>query len=389
MVNNDIRDDPLLQKLFTERNIRHSTRRGYITTLTSYTAFHQLSLQALLQEAENDENKGIPLKNRKIKQRISKYRIYLNNEGIAANTIKNYISKVRTFYNHFEIELPNLPQFKYETNYQMNYTDLPSKDDIIKVLNHVPLDLKSIILFMVSSGTARAEALSLTVNDFITATEDYYDKKSDSIKKILNDLSSRNDIVPTFYIKRLKTDKFYYTFCSPEASSYIIKYLKTRDNLKKDDKLFPFTPPTLVKKFEDINDFFNWGFKGHYRYFRSHVLRKYHASNIGLPAEQVDMLEGRSKTKIHDTYIKTNPKELKKIYMGAMHNVMFLKETTEQDNLSSETESRKDITSTKEHVANLGLSQNTEILVIIGKLSQKIDDLEKEVHDMKIIIRGG
>lgn len=111
MVNNDIRDDPLLQKLFTERNIRHSTRRGYITTLTSYTAFHQLSLQALLQEAENDENKGIPLKNRKIKQRISKYRIYLNNEGIAANTIKNYISKVRTFYNHFEIELPNLPQF--------------------------------------------------------------------------------------------------------------------------------------------------------------------------------------------------------------------------------------------------------------------------------------
>ena len=28
-----------------------------------------------------------------------------------------------------------------------------------------------------------------------------------------------------------------------------------------------------------------WGFKGKYRFFRSHTLRKFHASNIGLSAE--------------------------------------------------------------------------------------------------------
>ena len=64
-----------------------------------------------------------------------------------------------------------------------------------------------------------------------------------------------------------------------------------------------------------------WGFRGKYRYFRSHSLRKFHASNIGLSAEYIDMLQGRSKSSIHETYIKTNPNELKKIYKKAMHNV--------------------------------------------------------------------
>ena len=66
----------------------------------------------------------------------------------------------------------------------------------------------------------------------------------------------------------------------------------------------------------------NWGFKGNYRFFRSHTLRKFHAS-IGLPAEYIDSLQGRSKNVIHETYIKTNPEKLKEIYQTAMHNVMI------------------------------------------------------------------
>ena len=65
------------------------------------------------------------------------------------------------------------------------------------------------------------------------------------------------------------------------------------------------------------------GFVGRYRFFRSHTLRKFHASNIGLSADYVDALQGRAKTKVHEAYIKTNPKRLKEIYMSAMHNVMI------------------------------------------------------------------
>lgn len=64
-----------------------------------------------------------------------------------------------------------------------------------------------------------------------------------------------------------------------------------------------------------------WGFKGKYRYFRSHTLRKFHASNIGLHLEYIDALQGRSKNIIHETYIKTNPEKLKQIYMSTMKNI--------------------------------------------------------------------
>ena len=130
-------------------------------------------------------------------------------------------------------------------------------------------------------------------------------------------------------MKRIKTDKYYYTFCSPEASSAIVKYLKTRNNLKLNDKLFDFTSSQLFSKFQEINDNMKWGFKGKYRFFRSHSLRKFHASNIGLSSEYIDALQGRSKSDVHETYIKTNPQKLKEIYESVMNNVIIQDNTQE------------------------------------------------------------
>ena len=115
----------------------------------------------------------------------------------------------------------------------------------------------------------------------------------------------------------------YYTFCSPEASYYIIRELLQRREVDYDDPLFDFSTPGLLHFFQKINDAKKWGRVGKYRFFRSHVLRKYHASNIGLPTEYIDALEGRSKNKVHDTYIKTNPEKLKEKYMECMGNVMI------------------------------------------------------------------
>ena len=198
----------------------------------------------------------------------------------------------------------------------------------------MPIDLKAVILFMSSSGTAKAETLSLTVRQFIDGTAEYHN--GGPLNNILNVLEKRNNVVPIFYLKRIKTDKYYYTFCSPEASHAIVKYLKTREDLKLENKLFDFTSSLLLSRFQEINDNMNWGFKGKYRFFRSHTLRKFHASNIGLTAEYIDSLQGRSKNIVHETYIKTNPQRLKKIYMGAMHNVMIYTEKEEKEEIINE-----------------------------------------------------
>ncbi|WP_295722095.1 integrase [uncultured Methanobrevibacter sp.] len=240
--------------------------------------------------------------------------------------------KVRTFYVHFGVELPVLPEIRNKDKYEVSYFDLPNREDIRKAISISDLDLQAIILFMASSGTAKAEALSLTVKDFINACRDYYSYDSEDLSFILDSLSKRDDVVPTFYIKCIKTDKFYYTFCTPEAYSVIVNYLSLRPNLSLEDKLFDFTHSRLLSSFQNINDSLGWGFKCKYRFFRTHTLRKFHASNIGLFAEYVDALQGRSKNSIHDTYIKTKPDRLKEMYISVMDNVIINRKNFENVN---------------------------------------------------------
>ena len=311
----------LFDRFVRERNVRESTVTGYLSAIKRYEGFHGVGIDDLIQEALSEEEDGVPLRERRIKQRLLRYRTHLLEGSLSQNTVRGYFVKVKTFYKHFEVELPVLPEAKYGREYETNYLDLPSREHIRMALDISTLDLQSVILFMSSSGTAKAETLSLSVEDFINATREYH--HSGSLNEILNQLNKRDDIVPTFYLRRIKTDKWYYTFCSPEASQCIVKYLLTRQNLKLSDKLFDFTYSTLLARFQEINDYYNWGFKGKYRFFRSHTLRKFHASNIGLSAEYIDALQGRSKNEVHATYIKTNPERLKEIYKSVMGNVLI------------------------------------------------------------------
>lgn len=304
-----------------ERNIKKSTVDGYSIALKEYVDFQGESIDYLIREAYCDEGNKIPLKDRKLKQRLLDFRDFLVNGDLSPSTAKTYFSKVKTFYMHFEIEIPYLPTVQYDRDYETSYFDLPTKKHIHDALEIVSVDLKAVILFMSSSGTAKAETLSLSVGDFIHATVEYHD--GGHIKDVLDQLEMRSDVVPTFYLKRIKTGKYYYTFCSPEATDMIVKYLKIRGNLKTDDRLFDFSDAALLNRFKEINDSMGWGCKGRYRFFRTHALRKFHASNIGLNAEYIDALQGRSKNRVHETYIKINPDKLKEVYKSAMHNVMI------------------------------------------------------------------
>ena len=311
----------LFKKFCKERNIKNSTSKGYASSIKHFTSFNNKPIEKLIKEALTEEEKNIPQKDRKIKKILIKYRNHLLESNMSTNTAKTYFTRIKTFYSHFEVEIPKLPTPKYNKEYETSYFDLPTKEHIKQALNISTSEMKAVILFMSSSGTSKKETLSLTINDFIKATSSYHNE--DSIEQVISKLDKKDNIIPTFYLKRVKTDKYYHTFCSPEATIAIIEYLKTRPNLKKQDKLFDLTNSLLMTRFQAINDHMDWGFKGKYRFFRSHTLRKFHASNIGLSAENVDALQGRSKSQVHEAYIKTNPKKLKELYIKAMKNVMI------------------------------------------------------------------
>ncbi|NYB26465.1 MAG: integrase [Methanobacteriaceae archaeon] len=298
-----------------------------------------MNLQELINEAYFEENQGIPLKDRNIKRHLIGFRNFLL-QNLSPGAAKTYFAKVKTFYNHFEVQLPYLPSAKYGVDYEIYYNDLPTNEHIKNALSISTCGMRAIILFMATSGTAMAETLSLTINDFIKATKGYHD--NNSLEDILNTLINQEDIVPTWYLKRIKTDKYYYTFNHPIATNEIVKYLKSRVIFDLNEKLFPFLPSLVLDRFQKINDYFGWGRKGKYRFFRSHTLRKFHASNIGLSAEHVDLLQGRSRNIVHETYIKTNPQKLKQLYTEAMHH-LSLTDTPSNNEINYQTQDKNEV----------------------------------------------
>ena len=310
--------DYLFLGFCTNRNIKDSTIKSYRSAILKYESFHKMAMDDLIGEAIKEDESLIPLKNRCIKRRLLDFRAFLLDSDLSISTVRTYFSRIKTFYRHFEIELPYLNDIRRDGEYLSSYDDLPTKSDIRRACDISSLDFIAVILFISSSGCAKAETLSLTVGDFIKATEDYHD--GGSIYDVLHSLENRRDVVPTFYLKRVKTNKFYHTFCSPEASHHIVKYLLTRENISLEDRVFDFTDASLIYNFKKVNDSLDMGFVGRYRFFRAHSLSKDH----------IDELQGRAKTKVHEAYIKTNPKKLKEIYMRAMHNVMVFDEWIEK-----------------------------------------------------------
>lgn len=329
-------DEELLLQFVHERKLSKESYRLYKIVIESYTEFHETPFYELLEEADQEEEQRIRMKNRKIKKRLTEYRNYLI-DHYTKNTVLSYFSKIKTLYSWYELELPKISnktkQIKqYEPIY---YRDLPDKEIIKEALKISNSVMKAIILFMSSSGCARKETLNLTIEDFIEATTHYHN--SSNIYEILDKLKKQNDIVPTWKIRRQKTNKYYYTFCSYEATEAIVNYLYTRtDELTNESKLFKISANYFITNFIEINNNLRLGQVGPYNRFRSHMLRKFHASNLlrgefALSIDDIDSLQGRSKNIVHESYFFEDPNELREKYIKNIHQLLINYEVVSVD----------------------------------------------------------
>lgn len=313
-------DKKLLQEFQKSRNLTKQTINGYNTTIRLYTKTQGKSFKKLLKEADTEEINGTRWKERKLKQRLINFRTYLIEQDYYEKTLKEYMNRIKTLYRHHEIEihpLPPLSDKNIKRPAQVLYTDLPDKQQIQKILEISTTLQKALILFMCSSGCAKKETLNLTIQDFIEATKDYHN--SEDIFEVIQKLHDREEIIPQFQIHRQKTNKYYITFCSPEATHAIINYLIDRkDTLKPEKKLFKINEKYISDQFGEINRKLSLGNVGKYRKFRTHMLRKWHASmlkNDGMSMDDVNDLQGKSKGVTDQSYFYENPKKLKAKYI--------------------------------------------------------------------------
>lgn len=312
-------DDELIAYFSKTRKLHPNTERSYRTYIKQYSEYNNMSMVELLQEAEDEEEKGIRWKRRTLKKRLIEFRAFLY-ENYAYETAKTRFGKLLAFYRHFEIEIHQLPKIATinAEKTHMGFKDLPDKDIIKKALKISKPIMRAIILFMSSSGCARAETLSLTVQQFINSTKEYHNNSD--IYQVINTLKNRDDIIPMWYLKRPKTNKYFYTFCSPEATTEIINYLASRTTkLKPESKLFDISEQMFILNFKNINNKLGLGKLENGRgKFTSHMLRKFHSTqlwNEGVSKELVDALQGRGKDQVHSSYFWENPEKLREIYI--------------------------------------------------------------------------
>ena len=318
-------DQTILDDFQKRRNLKTSSMRQYKAALNRYKEYNKLSLSELLNEAEIEEDDRIPQRRRTLTTRLLGFRNYIT-KHYKKNSVKSMMTKIITLYVTFGLEVPKLPR-QSEKNMNdcppISFKDLPDKD-IIKASLQVSTPLMTaIILFMSSSGSARKEMLSLSIQDFIDSTRLYHN--SNDIYEVLDILKERDDVVPTFKVHRQKTDKWYYTFCSPEATTAIVNYLLSiKKPLTNNDRLFQYHEVTVCYKFQEINDELGLGRKGTFNRFRSHMLRKFHASNLknhGMSKEDINEMQGKGQNLVDEAYFFDDPNVLRQKYIEHMEAV--------------------------------------------------------------------
>ena len=314
-------NDELLKNLSISCNHSKGTTFNYEIALRKYCNYFDMELKDFLKEAEEDEMKGVKWKHSRLKSKLIEYRHHLF-QNYAPGTVRKEMNCIIFFYKFYDIEILSLPKVNDKSIQKpapIYFKDLPDKAVIREAFKIATPLMKAIILFSCSSGCARTETLSLTIGDYIDALSEYLPKRNMDIFHAIDYLNGIDDVVPTFSILRKKTNKYHLTYCSPEAVNAINAYLLLRDRPITDESpLFQISRTYMVQSFELINDTLGLGRVGKYRRFRSHMLRKFHASalyNDGMSLDKVNDLQGKAKNKTDAAYFMTNPDDLKYEYI--------------------------------------------------------------------------
>ena len=313
----------ILEQLFKERNSSKSTQSTYSRSCRYYEQITGHTIQELLDIADDEEYNNIRWKNTDTRKYLLAYREYLFTT-YNISTAQLYLTAILTIYRHFEITIPPLPYYSTKDVIKsppINYSDLPDRAILSTCLQTTSPLVRSLILFMSSSGISRIDVLNLTIEDYLEATQDYH-HHDNSVKYAIRDMRD-TDIVPTFYLTRQKTNRDYFTFCSHEAVKSINSYLLTRTEiLTKERPLFKINRRYINLVFERLNGQLQLGKVGNYNRLRPHMLRKYHASQLaeaGMSTENINLLQGRKVEGVaHESYIRIKPDKLRDQYIEAL-----------------------------------------------------------------------
>ena len=380
------------------RSLSSNTQKSYESIIREYEKFHGKEIDELVCEALDEQTKQVPPHMLTIIDRIEDYQRWLINKDQCRSTIQLKISKIKTIYKKNRVVLPYLEELNSTDGRKreyIQYQDILTKEEIKRALPLMNPTARARTLVMCQGGLSNEECEHLTTSSFITELKKYHQK--DDIIEALEWLADENH--PVIWVTKLirqKTHKPYYALIGAEAVNSIAEAKLYERKLKKfnyeiPEKLLSSNKTSFQNTLKKINDDLGYGRVAEERKLRPHMLRKFHATNINgssltyeenslLSLQEIDEMQGRGKTSVQDTYIKTNPVRQKCLYAKVMNNVCFYHEysftLTEDDVLLEVVDMIKEKEKLERKVKNLELDlQNKK------KASEKVKKLRKELGD--------
>lgn len=321
-----------------------NTKLAYCQSVKKYEEFHGTTIEALISEALDEQSNQVPTHLLKIIERLEDFQQYLIDEDYVIGTIKNHITKIKSVYHKNRIDIPYIepvnPKQARRREY-IEYKDVLTKDELKCALKHMRLPAQARAMVMIQGGLSNNECEQLKTRAFIDETRKYH-HKDDDVEALIWLSDETNPIIWVTKLIRVKTGKPYYAVIGAEAVNKIADAKLYELELPKNkgripDKLLNTNIRAFGKTCRDVNKKCGFGLVAQESKLRPHNLRRFHATYIRggvlsyeeksqISLAEIDEMQGRGKTSVQDTYIKSNPLEQKLIYAKVMNNVSLWNE---------------------------------------------------------------
>jgi len=372
------------------------TRINYISSIKKYEEFHGTTMEELVCEALDEQTQQVPPHLLKIIDRIEDFQNHLINQGMVHGTILTIVGRIKTIYKKNRVVLPYLTPVNPKQTKRREYIqfkDILTKEELRCALKYMRLPAKARLMTMAQGGLSSAECGKLTTRAFIDELYKYHQKDDDV--EALEWLSDENHpVIWVTMLVREKTKKPYYALIGAEAVNTIASAKLYEMGLKKNkgtipSKLLTMHPESFSRVCRDVNDKCNMGKVAEESKLRQHNLRRFHATNIGgsalsyeensiLSNSEIDEMQGRGKTNVQDTYIKSNPIRQKLLYAKVINNVSLFHEydyhLTDDDVIIS----LHDIAGENKKLKK----ENDDLTKIINKREESTQELNKMMNEL-------
>ena len=328
-----LRDSKCLKFL---QNSSENTQKNYLQAIKKYEQFHGMKIEELVLEALDEQTRQVPPHLLKVIDRIEDFQNYLINEDLVHGTIHTHISKIKTLYRKNRVVLPYLEPLNpkmTKRNEVIEFKDILTKEELKQALPLMRLPLRARAMAMIQGGLSNEECEHLTLHSFIDELRCYHQKENiiDALEWLADET---NPVIWITKLVRIKTGKPFYAILGAEAVNTIAsaKLYEVHLGHELSEKLLNTHKSSMNRICSKLNKRLGLGSAGGMYRLRPHALRKFHATYIGGSAlsyeehslisnAEIDEMQGRGKTGVQDTYIKTNPIRQKVLYAKVMNNV--------------------------------------------------------------------